>query len=83
MPLRILIAGASIAGLATALSLRRAGHAVQVYERASAANDRGAAIHVCSNAARPLRAWSFGQARAGFVEAGKTVLARGESLGRV
>jgi salicylate hydroxylase len=57
--LNAVIAGAGIAGLSAAISLRRAGYCVHVYEKSSMNNEIGAAIHVPPNAARFLTAWGL------------------------
>jgi len=63
-PLRIAIIGAGIAGLTSAIALRRAGHAVTVYERSSFKNEIGAAISMPPNATRILDRWAFDWAAA-------------------
>ncbi|KAJ9165487.1 FAD/NAD(P)-binding domain-containing protein [Coniochaeta hoffmannii] len=50
----VVIAGAGITGLAAAISLRRSGHRVTIYERSSMNNELGAAINVPPNVARFL-----------------------------
>ena len=57
--LHVLIVGAGIAGLAAAISLRRSGHNVHLYERSSMNNEIGAAINVPPNATRFLTAWGL------------------------
>lgn len=53
-PLRAVVVGAGIGGLATAISLRRAGHAVTVLEQAEALGEVGAGITVAPNASKSL-----------------------------
>jgi salicylate hydroxylase len=53
-PLRIAVIGAGIGGLTAALSLRRAGFAVDVYEQAPQLTDIGGGINMAPNAARIL-----------------------------
>jgi len=65
-----IVVGAGIAGLTAAISLRRAGHRVRVYERSAMNNEVGAAINVPPNAARFLVRWGLDPVREGFVKAG-------------
>jgi len=51
-PLRIAVIGAGIGGLSAALSLRRAGFAVDVYEQAARLTEIGGGINMGPNAAR-------------------------------
>ncbi|KAJ7245198.1 FAD/NAD(P)-binding domain-containing protein [Mycena rebaudengoi] len=53
-PLNVAIVGAGLAGLATAVSLRRAGHIVNVFESSALNKEVGAAIIVPPNAKRIL-----------------------------
>ena len=67
--LRVIIAGAGVAGLSAAVSLRRAGHTVHVYERSSMDNEVGAAVHVPPNATRFLTTLGLDPARWRFTKA--------------
>jgi salicylate hydroxylase len=78
--LKVVIVGAGIAGLASAISFRRAGHHVEIYERSSLNNELGAAIHVCPNASRGLLAWGLDPVRGRFVTAKKSYRAKGPTL---
>lgn len=66
--LNVLVVGAGIAGLTTAISLRRAGHLVHVFERSCMNNEVGAAIYVPPNATRFLTAWGLDPFRWRFVK---------------
>ena len=52
---RIAIAGAGIAGLATALSLLQQGRKVDVYEQASQLGEVGAGLQISPNGTRVLQ----------------------------
>lgn len=67
--MRILIAGAGIAGLSAALALARKGHEVQVIEQAPALEEVGAGLQLGPNAMRVLAALGVGDA---VVAAGQT-----------
>lgn len=54
--LRALVVGGGIAGLSAGIALRRAGHAVHVYEQSHLRREVGAAINVPPNASRFLMA---------------------------
>ena len=45
MPLKILIVGAGLAGLATAIAIARKGHEVVIFEKSRFSNELGAALH--------------------------------------
>ena len=64
--LDVIISGAGIAGLAAAISLRRCGHKVTLYERSALNNEVGAAINVPPNVSRFLLPWGFDTKRARF-----------------
>ncbi|KAJ5813245.1 hypothetical protein N7447_010268 [Penicillium robsamsonii] len=57
MPLKVIVVGAGLGGLGTAIALNRAGHDVQVIEQSGFHNEVGAAIHVAPNASRILKEW--------------------------
>ena len=87
--LDIIVTGAGIAGLSTALSLRRAGHRVTIYERSSLspAHEVGAAINVPPNASRfLLPCWGLDPQAHRFVKATRAefmdaaTLAKGQSV---
>ena len=54
-PLKVAVIGAGIGGLTAALSLRRAGFAVEVYEQAPELTEVGGGINMGPNATRILR----------------------------
>jgi salicylate hydroxylase len=60
LPLNILIAGAGLGGLASAIALAHRGHTVTIYEQASILCEVGAGIQTPSNSARLLLRWGLG-----------------------
>ncbi|KAI1501591.1 putative salicylate hydroxylase [Biscogniauxia marginata] len=64
MPLRIIIIGAGIGGLTSAVAFRRIGHSVTIIERSTFASDIGAAITLSPNGARVLASMGFSFKRA-------------------
>lgn len=60
VPLNIIVAGAGLGGLATAIALARRGHRVTVYEQASTLGEVGAGIQMPSNSTRLLLSWGLG-----------------------
>ncbi|KAH7119951.1 hypothetical protein B0J11DRAFT_590980 [Dendryphion nanum] len=59
--LKIIISGAGLGGLSTAIALRRRGHTVTVYERAQRLDEVGAGIQVPPNSSRLLLKWGIGK----------------------
>ena len=60
-PLKVAVVGAGIGGLSAALSLRRAGFAVDVYEQAAELTEIGGGINMGPNATRILRRLGLGE----------------------
>ncbi|KAL8827878.1 MAG: hypothetical protein Q9170_006834 [Blastenia crenularia] len=48
-PLKVLVAGAGIGGLAVAIGLRQQGHEVHIFEKSKFSNEVGAALTVPPN----------------------------------
>lgn len=61
--LDIAICGGGIGGLAAAISLRRAGHKVTIYERADFVGEVGASISCAANGTRWLHEWGVDVAK--------------------
>jgi salicylate hydroxylase len=60
-PLRVAIIGAGIGGLATAIALRREGFLVEVYERAAALTEVGAAAFIRPPSVKILADWGLAE----------------------
>jgi salicylate hydroxylase len=60
LALNILITGAGLGGLASAIALARRGHNVTVFEQALVLGEVGAGIQIPSNSARLLLRWGLG-----------------------
>jgi salicylate hydroxylase len=56
-PLSIGVIGGGIGGLSSAIALRRAGHAVTIYERNDFAGEAGASVSCAANGTRWLHEW--------------------------
>lgn len=66
--LQIGIIGCGIAGLAAAIALAQAGHAVDIYERSQFSNETGAAIVIGPNGSRIVSRWGFDSDAAGALD---------------
>ena len=60
--MKIVVIGAGIGGLTTALALAQSGHAVEVVEKASSLSPLGAGLQVSANARRVLHNLGIGEA---------------------
>ncbi|KAL3457403.1 hypothetical protein BJX64DRAFT_18920 [Aspergillus heterothallicus] len=69
--LHVLIAGAGIGGLATAIALRQQGHRVELFERSRFSSEIGAAIHLTPNANAALLGLGIDATTLGGVESEK------------
>ncbi|KAL2847477.1 hypothetical protein BJY01DRAFT_234284 [Aspergillus pseudoustus] len=69
--LHVLIAGAGIGGLATAIALRQQGHRVELFERSRFSSEIGAAIHLTPNANAALLKLGIDATTLGAVESEK------------
>ncbi|KAL3476842.1 FAD binding domain protein [Aspergillus californicus] len=58
-PLEIIVVGAGLSGLATAISCALAGHSVQVIEQAQELAEVGAGLQVTPNASRLFKHWGL------------------------
>lgn len=65
--MHVIVAGAGVAGLSAAISLRRCGHRVTIYERSSLNHEFGAAINVPPNVSRFLIPLGLDVVKAKFV----------------
>jgi salicylate hydroxylase len=80
----ILIIGAGMGGLTTALSFARAGHEVHLVEQAPALSEVGAGLQVSPNASRILIGLGLGEAlQRAMVHPHEIVLASGGSLRKI
>lgn len=61
--LSIGVVGGGIGGLSAAVSLRRAGHNVTVYEKRDFAGEVGASVSCAANGARWLREWGIDESK--------------------
>ncbi|CAI6098383.1 unnamed protein product [Clonostachys chloroleuca] len=59
VPLRVLVVGAGLGGLSTAIALARRGHAVTVLEQAAQLGEVGAGIQIPPNSGRLLSSWGI------------------------
>jgi len=59
MPLKVLVAGAGIAGLAVAIALGQQGHEVHIFEERAFSSEVGAAFRFGPYVARILQSWKI------------------------
>ena len=80
---QVLIAGAGIGGLASALACAQRGVPVQLIERAAQLSEVGAGIQIGPNVTRILQAWGLGEALAQVAAFPKQLQARDAQTGQV
>ncbi|KAI1086823.1 putative salicylate hydroxylase [Rostrohypoxylon terebratum] len=68
MPLRVIVVGAGIGGLCTAVAMQQAGHSVKIFEKSAFAAEVGAAIMITPNGQRVLSHLGFDFKRARSVD---------------
>ncbi|MEL6246555.1 MAG: NAD(P)-binding protein, partial [Cyanobacteria bacterium J06627_15] len=68
--LKVIVVGAGMGGLTTALAMQQAGYAVEVYDRVRALRPAGAGISLWSNGVKVLNRLGLGPQIAGFVVIG-------------
>ncbi|KAI0544558.1 putative salicylate hydroxylase [Xylaria curta] len=59
MPLRVIIIGAGVGGLTSAIALRRIGHSVTIFDKSMFTSEIGAALSISPNGARVLASLGF------------------------
>ena len=83
-PLKIVIVGAGVGGLAAAIGLARNGHQVTIYERLTSTTDVGYAFRITANSDRCLKYLGIDTCAGGAVAANSTRIlnAEGETITR-
>lgn len=83
-PTEVMIAGAGVAGLATAIAVRRAcpDRPLELIERATASSEVGAGIQLGPNAVRVLHDWGLQSALASIASFPWAIVARSARSGR-
>lgn len=66
--LQVGVIGCGIAGLSATITLARAGHAVEVFERSRFTHENGAALVIGVNATRVLAGWGFDVVKYGAMD---------------
>lgn len=81
-PLNIIIIGAGIAGLSTAISLlhSRPNCHITIFEKSTQNTELGAALHISPNAAHVLLQWGLNPAALQLVKSECTIRSSGETL---
>ncbi|KAI1741288.1 putative salicylate hydroxylase [Xylaria scruposa] len=59
MPLRVIIIGAGVGGLTSAIALRKIGHSVTIFDKSTFTSELGAALTISPNGARVLVSLGF------------------------
>lgn len=81
--LKIILVGAGLGGLSTAIALKQSGHQVTVYEQARELSEIGAGIQVPSNATKILLRLGLGEYLKPFVTEPEAIVIRRWQNGKV
>ncbi|KIX94931.1 uncharacterized protein Z520_09241 [Fonsecaea multimorphosa CBS 102226] len=78
--LKVIVVGGGIAGLCTAIGLRRAGHHVHLFERTETATAFGAGVVIGYNASKVLTSWGLDYAKYNINPAETFKMVKGDTL---
>jgi len=76
----VIVVGGGIAGMCAAIALRKAGHRVRLFERASTATAFGAGVVIGYNASKVLTAWDFDYAANRIDVAEEFLMVKGDTF---
>ena len=78
--LNVIVVGGGIAGICAAIAMRKAGHHVLLFERASTATAFGAGVVIGYNASKVLTAWDFDYAANRIDVAEEFLMVKGDTF---